>query len=383
MTQRCIVFDGLVVITGGQVTRATAFLRRFRNYDRISRLVVLRSQGDWIPDDERLSLEIIDVAIPRGRFRAAGRMLWQNLRLPWLLKQLHADVYLSFSHYLPRTLPSGLMTIMGVTNFAPFSDLAMQAEIAAQSKLRLVMLKRTILSSATRAHRVVALSGALRRSLVQLGVDEKKISVIPNGVDVSSDPGLDAAGKRERDHCGVNGKFLLYVSHFYRYKNFERLIKAYAGLSLELRDQFLLVLIGEPRDAGYYREINALIETLGMTSRVVVIPGLSSADLVEFYRSASVFVFPSLVENSPNVLLEAMAHGVAVLASQIQPIPEFGQDAVRYVDPLNVEVMTKEIGALLSDQETRNELAKRARIQAQRFSWDEFTSRVVNLYAQA
>lgn len=382
MAQRCIVFDGLAVITGGQVTRATAFLRRIRNYDRVSRLVVLRSQGNWIPDEEHLNLEVIDVALPRGRFRAAGRMLWQNLRLPGLLKQFNAEVYLSFSHYLPMTLPSRLITIMGVTNFAPFSDLARQAEITVQGKLRLVMLKRTILSSATRAYRVVALSEALRCSLVRLGVDEEKITVIPNGVDMSWDPGVGSNGKRENDRCCVNGKFLLYVSHFYRYKNFERLIKAYAGLSIELRDQFALVLIGEPRDAGYYREINALIETLGMNSRVVVIPGLPCADLVEFYRSASVFVFPSLVENSPNVLLEAMAHGVAVLASQIQPIPEFGQDAVRYVDPLNVEVMTKEIGVLLSDQETRNELAKRARIQAQRFSWDEFTSRVVNLYAQ-
>mgnify|MGYP001328639342 CR=1 FL=1 len=383
MTQRCIVFDGLAVITGGQVTRATAFLRRFRSYDGLSRLVVLRSQGNWIPDGERLNFDVIDVALPGGKCRAAGRMLWQNLRLPGLLKQFKADVYLSFSHYLPMTLPSGLMTIMGVTNFAPFSDLAMQAEVTAQGKLRLAMLKRTILSSATRAHRVVALSEALRRDLVRFGVDGKKIIVIPNGVDVSSDPGWDTERKSESDRCGVNGKFLLYVSHFYRYKNFERLIRAYAGLSLELRGQFSLVLIGEPRDAEYYREINALIEALGMNRRVVVIPGLPSADLVDFYRSASVFVFPSLVENSPNILLEAMACGATVLASQIQPIPEFGQDAVRYVDPLNVELMTKEIAALLADPETRELLGQRARIQARRFSWDEFTGKVVGLYDRA
>jgi glycosyltransferase involved in cell wall biosynthesis len=383
MARRCVVFDGLAVITGGQVTRAKAFLQRFRKYDPLSRLVVLRSQGNWIPTEERLGLEVIDVSLPRGSFRAVGRMLWQNLRLPGLLKRLDANVYLSFSHYLPATMPSRVMTIMGVANFAPFSELAKQAEVTSKGKLRLATLKRTILSSAKRARRVIALSEALQRELVRLGVNEEKIVVIPNGVEVPAqlDTALDGGG--EINQCGVSGEFLLYVSHFYRYKNFERLIRAYAGLSHELRDQFALVLIGEPHDKEYYREVEALIDLLGMRGRVVIVPGLPSRDLVGFYRTASLFVFPSLVENSPNILLEAMACGVPVLASQIEPMPEFGQEAVRYVDPLDVESMTKEITVLLADPEARELLGQRARVQARRFTWDDFTAKVVGLYDRA
>jgi hypothetical protein len=383
MARRCLVFDGLAVITGGQVTRAKAFLQRFRKYDPLSRLVVLRSQGNWVPTEEHLGLEVIDVSLPRGSFRALGRMLWQNLRLPGLLKRLDANVYLSFSHYLPVTMPSRVMTIMGVANFAPFSELAEQAEVTSKGKLRLATLKRTILSSAKRAWRVIALSWALQRELVRLGVNEEKIVVIPNGVEVpvQLDTALDGGG--EINQFGVSGEFLLYVSHFYRYKNFERLIRAYAGLSHELRDQFALVLIGEPHDVEYYSEVEALIDLVGMRGRVVIVPGLPSRDLVVFYRSASLFVFPSLAENSPNILLEAMAFGVPVLASQIEPIPEFGQEAVRYVDPLDVESMTEEITVLLADPEARESLGQRARVQARRFTWDDFTAKVVGLYDRA
>ena len=275
------------------------------------------------------------------------------------------------------------MTIMGVANFAPFSELAKQAEVTSKGKLRLATLKRTILNSAKRARRVIALSGALQRELVRLGVNEEKIVVIPNGVEVPAhmDTALDGGG--EINQCGVSGEFLLYVSHFYRYKNFERLIRAYAGLSHELRDQFALVLIGEPHDKEYHREVEALIDLSGMRGRVVIVPGLPSRDLVAFYRTASLFVFPSLVENSPNILLEAMACGVPVLASQIEPMPEFGEEAVRYVDPLDVESMTKEITVLLADPETRESLGQRARVQAQRFTWDDFTAKVVGLYDRA
>ena len=383
MAQRCVVLDGLAVITGGQVTRATAFLQRFRKYDSLSRLVVLRSQGDWIPTEERLGLEVIDVSMPRGSFRAVGRMLWQNLRLPGLLKRLDADVYLSFSHYLPVTMPSGVMTIMGVANFAPFSELAKQAEITLQGKLRLMTLKRTILNSAKRSKHVIALSGALRKELIRLGVDAEKVVVIPNGVEQPAHTNEQVDGRGEVSRFGVPGEFLLYVSHFYRYKNFERLIRAYAGLSHELRNQFSLVLIGEPHDKEYYMEVETLIDLLGMRGRVVIVPGLPSRDLVVFYRTASLFVFPSLVENSPNILLEAMASGAPVLASQIEPMPEFGQEAVRYVDPLDIESMTKKIAVLLTDPEARESLGQQARVQARRFTWDDFTAKVVSLYGRA
>lgn len=380
VVRRCVVFDGLAVITGGQVTRAKAFLQRFRHYDPQSRLIVLKSHGDWVPVNAGSNMEVVEVSLPKGRWRAIGRMVWQNLFLPRLLTSAGADIYLSFSHYLPRTMPGRLMTIMGVSNFAPFSDLAKEAEVSRIGRLRLTLLKATILRSAQQARIVIALSEALRRTLIECGIEKQKVVVISNGVDR-----LPAATTKGNDRhlaqFGIHGEFLLYVSHFYRYKNFARLVQAYAGLSDELRARYALVLIGEPHDRAYYREVVSLIHAAGLASRVVVIPGLSGEQLVPFYQATTLFLFFSLVENSPNILLEAMAHGAPVLASGIEPMPEFGQEAVQYVDPLDVPAMTHGITRLLKDGPAREALRKQAPLQAAHFNWDDFTAHVVALYA--
>lgn len=382
VVRRCVVFDGLAVITGGQVTRAKAFLQRFRHYDPQSRLIVLKSHGDWAPVHAGPNIEVVEVSLPQGRWRAIGRMVWQNLFLPRLLTSAGADIYLSFSHYLPRTMPGRLMTIMGVSNFAPFSELAREAEVSASGRLRLTLLKATILRSAQQAHKVIALSGALRRTLVTCGIPEGKVAVIPNGVD-RPPAALSEGDGRGFARFGVHGEFLLYVSHFYRYKNFARLVQAYAGLPDEVTKRYSLVLIGEPHDRAYYREVVSVIHTSGLAGRVVVIPGLSGEQLVPFYQAAALFLFVSLVENSPNILLEAMAHGAPVLASRIEPMPEFGQEAVQYVDPLDVPAMTRAITGLLEDGPAREALRKRAPVQAAHFNWDDFTAHVISLYATA
>ncbi len=376
MAPRCVVFDGLAVITGGQVTRAKAFLQRLRKYDPHSKVIVLNTYGDWVPTGCQSDIEIIEVSLPRARFRAAGRMVWQNFCLPRLLDRVGAEVYLTFSHYLPPTIPVRLLTIMGVSNFAPFSDLAMRAEVSMPGKLRLRMLRKTILGSAQRAHHVIALSGALKKELVREGIDENKVVVIPNGVE---QPAADDVSGGVSRH-GIRGEFLLYVSHFYRYKNFERLVKAYAFLSPELRRRFTLVLVGRPFDRRYCDEIETLVRELKLRDHVVIIPGLPDHELSAFYKNARLFLFPSLAENSPNALLEAMVHGIPTLASRIPPMPEFGGSAVRYMDPLDVEAMTKEITALLDSPTDMEVMGQRARAQAQSFTWDHFTAAVVDLY---
>jgi glycosyltransferase involved in cell wall biosynthesis len=382
MSSRCVVFDGLAVITGGQVTRAKAFLRRFRMYDPQSRLIVLKSCDGWLEPDDKSEIEVIAVSLPQARGRAVGRMLWQNMLLPRFLKSVGADIYLSFSHYLPYTMPRGVTTIMGIANYAPFSELAKQAEVSLSGRLRLTMLKATILRSAKQAHKVIALSEALRRTLLLCGIQASKVAVIPNGVEQSLPTAL-TSDREQLAAYGIHGPFLLSVSHFYRYKNFERLIQAYAGLSEELRGGLPLVLIGEPHDRSYFQEIRRLITDRNLVNNVIVIPGLPGDRLSAFYRAATLFLFFSLVENSPNILLEAMSHGAPILASGIQPMPEFGQDAVRYVDPLDVPAMTLEMTALLNDAPAREALAKRAPAQAAHFNWDDFTAKVVSLYASS
>jgi glycosyltransferase involved in cell wall biosynthesis len=324
----------------------------------------------------------MDGAVGPGKLRALRRMTWLNVRLAGLIRARGLDTYLSFSHFLPWTLPRDVLRVIGVANLAPFSAEAVAAEVNVLPRLRLAVLRRTIVSSARRADRVIALSRACRDILVRHGVAESRIAVIPNGVE-SPLPFHDEHGDAIRARLGIGGEFLLYVSHFYRYKNFERLVEAYRGLPAELARRHPLVLVGRPYDRRYHDEIAVRCRTLPESHRATIVPGLEPAELRALYAACSLFVYPSLVENSPNILLEAMANGAPVLAGDVPPMSEFGRSAAGYFDPLSVESLRGAMAALLADPAGRQRMRGASRAEAARYSWDAFTAGVVTLYRGA
>ena len=170
------------------------------------------------------------------------------------------------------------------------------------------------------------------------------------------------------------------MSHFYPYKNFVRLAQAYAQLPPALRTNHALVLVGVPYDRNYFNAVRAEIERLGIANQVLTIPGLPAQDLAPLYAHASLFVFPSLIENSPNILLEAMAYGAPVIAGRHEPMPEFGANAIRYFDAFSSASMAREIATLLTDELALARMRELGRARAARYSWDEFTAHVVSLY---
>jgi glycosyltransferase involved in cell wall biosynthesis len=377
-----ILLDGLAAWTGGQVTRLRAFLQRFRQYDPDSRLVVLEENGNAASlCPGRADIEFVNVEnrLPAGYARALKRFAWQNTRLPPLARSLGANVYLSFSHDLPPRLPREVRSIIGVANLAPFSKEARDAEVRFGARLRLTLLRRRILSSCRRAGRVIALSETCRSILTGHGVDAAKVVVIPNGVEPAHEPPRPVQDA-QLAAWGIQRPYLLYVSHFYRYKNFERLVAAYASLPPATRGAYDLVLAGAPHDGDYCAEIRELARRRGVAERVRIIPGAKDDGLAALYLRCALFVFPSLIENSPNILLEAMAAGAPVLAGAIAPMPEFGADAVGYFDPLSGASMADAIARALADAPQLAAMREKGRARAALYSWDEFTRRAVGLY---
>ena len=372
---KIIIFDFLSDPMGGLLTSARAFLRRVRRFDSDTRIVVLELNGSISSSIENSAeFEWVNIQKPGG-WSGWRRMLWQNMNLPSLIRQYEAGVYVSLSHYLPWTIPGHVKTIVGVSNLAPFSQDAYRAEIKLSKKLRLLMLRRGIVSAARRADRVIALSETCLGELTCRDVPLEKISVVPNGVDFP----VSQAGEGEAI-CAMEGEFILCVSHFYRYKNHERLVRGYALLPESLRQRYRLLLVGRPYDAVYFESIKQLVAHLNLTERVSLIAGLYGAELSTHYRRCAMFVFPTLIENSPITLLEAMAHGAPVAAADIPAMREFGGNAVMYFDPHSEMAMAKAMEAMLVDAAARDRLRALGSQRAQQYTWDGFTEKLVLLY---
>jgi len=373
-----ILLDLLAATTGGQVTRAEAFLRRFRTYAPNTRLVIVKDRDSLSFIDGKADWEVINVPIGTGRLKAFRRMAWENLVLPRLMRKERLNVYLTFSHYLPFLLSSKVYSIVGVSNLAPFSTEAWNVEGNAV-RFRMRLLRHTIISSAKRADQVIALSNTCKLILEKCGVEESKITVIPNGVEICRPLAEDISAF----NLPCDLPYILSVSHFYRYKNFESLVEAFSLLPQQHQESYSLVIVGKPYDAKYFDEINGLIFRLGLKTRVYIIPGLDRVNLDSLYRNASLFVFTSLIENSPNILLEAMAYGLPIVASNVEPMPEFGADGIRYFEGLSATDLADKMSEILADTEGASDLRLRAKLRANDFSWDSFTKSVVDVCALA
>lgn len=369
-----IFLNLLAATAGGQLSRAHAFLDRFDDLAPTDQLIVVKEKSvlsEYLSTDRRL---IIDVPIGLGRLKALRRMLWENFVMPGVIHSNSADVYLTFSHYLPRLIAVMLPSVVGVSNLAPFSSEAWDQE-SLLVKLKMAVLRKTIISSANRATSVLALSETCREILIESGIPRGKIMVTPNGVDTYWGKAVEPTGVLSK--LGVDRPFLLYVSHFHRYKNHARLVDAYARLPLNVQMAHQLVLVGRPYSKYCYTETQQLIERIGLSGIVILVPGESGNSLNELYRKAKLFVFPSLIENSPNILLEAMMAGAPIITCNLAPMPEFCSDAAEYFNALDVTDMAQKMAALLGNPCRLFDLSERSHIQACKFTWDEFVSRVM------
>lgn len=363
-----LVLNLLSAHAGGHVTRANNFLKRVRSHLPDVVIIVFKPKNLLLELDlQDQRIQEFNVRLNKGFLSKIFRVMFENLVLPLILMN-RACVLLTFSHYLPRWLPSSVRTIVGVTNLAPFSTLAQSEEPLLFNKLRLSILKHSILKACMRADNVIAISRFCMETLVKEGIQGGKIAVVPNGVS-------EEFFQRKNDKSPWHKKYFLCVSNFYSYKNFINLIDAYSLLPKKIQTEFDLLLIGWPIDSDYLARVEDKIKAHKLVEKIKILSTIQHGELSAYYQNSSVFVFPSLVENCPNILLEALASGVCAVSSNIEPMPEFGGDAVTYFNPLSPEDMAKKILFQLQKNVPFSG-APKSIARAKFFPWDEFTKQV-------
>lgn len=232
-----------------------------------------------------------------------------------------------------------------------------------------LLYKRYILSRVLRAAtRIVALSDE-QADLLQTtyGVARHRICVIPNGV---ADEFLDEPGEAPVRHTGPFR--LLFVGRLSPQKNLPRLLEAVARVRADV--ELTIVGSGSCRPA-----VEAQISRLGL-SNVRLAGEMQGADLVKQYRRADALVLTSDREGMPLVLLEAMASGLPIVATDVDGIGATVGDAGLVVAP-DPRAVARAIDRLAGDQALRDDLSRRAFVRGAMFRWDKAVEALDDLYS--
>lgn len=233
------------------------------------------------------------------------------------------------------------------------------------------------------ASRVIVVSEYLRERITNcLGVDTGKVAVVPNGVDTDVfKPSICSSNLR--DKVSPRGEIvILNVARIAPYKNQMALLKAF-GLLSEKNLRAKLLFVGPIDDRAYFSEIQKVIFERKLRDSVTIFGQTSFLTLLQLYSLADIVVLPSITEGLPLAVLEAMACGKAIIASNIGPNKELLDGIGVLVDPCDEKCLASSLSSLIEDPRTREKMGNQARTVAMKdYTWDAITKRVEQVYTE-
>jgi len=225
--------------------------------------------------------------------------------------------------------------------------------------------------SVNEADGIICISENTKKDLIEiLEVDPNKISVIYLGFSPNKWP------KIEKFVSIAYQPFIFYVGERGGYKNFEACLQAYASSS-QLKDNFNLVCFGGGK---FSQQELDLIDTLTLSKNKIFQVSGDDAALADYYRHASVFIYPSHYEGFGIPLLEAMSLQCPIACSNTSSMPEVVGEAAELFDPNEPENIAEALENILFSTEKTKKLVQLGAERIKLFSWENCAEQTKQVY---
>jgi glycosyltransferase involved in cell wall biosynthesis len=237
-------------------------------------------------------------------------------------------------------------------------------------------MRDQIVEAMRASDRVVAVSGALRNRLIELGVPTERVVVQHNGVDGERFAIRDRAAARRSLGLPLDRRLVLYVGNLLPEKGVDILMDAAPELLRDVPDAGILFVGGGPMEAT----LQAQAQRLGISERVQLLGRRLHDEIPTWMAACDLFCLPSRREGCPNVLLEALAAGRPTVAARVGGIPELIDDSNGLlVPPESPNALAQALAATLSRQWE----PERLRATVPCLSWDEVGKTIHGLLEDA
>lgn len=302
-----------------------------------------------------------------------SRLIWDYAVLPRDLKKERIDIFhgSSFSVPLAKTCPS----------VVSIHDLAFSYFPEGYPKASLYYFRILLPLVVKQANMIITDSESSRRDIVDMfAVPTTKVAVVYHGIGsdfrIVDDP--DRLERVQRKYR-ITREFMLNVSGLITpRKNLITLFESYAKLRRKHIMNHQLVVVGKP--GWLYSKIFETVARLGLQEDVVFTGPVPYDDLIALYNAAKLLVFPSWYEGFGYPVLESMACGTPVVASNVSSLPEIVGAAGLLVNPADKDELADSINRVLEDDILKNRLIKRGLLRAKSFTWEKTARQTLRLY---
>lgn len=300
--------------------------------------------------------------------------IWYKLRIPISIQNFTGsmDLFHSPDFVLPP-ISKRVPTLLTV------HDLSFVHYPEAYTDNLVSYLNRVVPWSINRASHILADSQATREDLINhWNVPQEKITVLYSGVSDHFKPVTspkEIRRVRKKYKLG-NGPYLISVGTVQPRKNYRLLIRAFRQVADNYKHN--LIIVG---GMGWMHEpILDEIRLQKLEGRVRFLGFIDDTDLPALYSAATLFTLPSLYEGFGIPILEAMACGVPVIASNTSSLPEVAGDAALLLPANDVDAWAQNMLKLLEDMSSRMKMVGAGFLRARRFTWTQSARDLIMVY---
>jgi len=337
--------------------------------------IVYGKENPLYEDLEKNGFKIFEMAKPRIKPRMWW--LWDQLKLPALIKKINPSVFVSLDANLPLAITffKTIKTVVAVHDLIP---------LVLKDEYRLPLDRKIDFNlkilAAKRADAVLTISKFSKQDIVEhLKIPANKVKYIYESTDkiFSRSPVEETRALVKKYANGQ--KYLMTVGHYYGSdprKNYLFLLEGFTNLiSRQGRDDLILLLVGQSGGSGNeYSRITAKAKELGVSEKVVFTDFVSDKDLAGLYSGSEVFVYPTKYEGFGLPILQAMSCGCPVVAANNTSIPEVAGSAAELFETNDQQSFLVAILKVLNHQKDYQLLGYE---NIKRFSWENAAAEFV------
>lgn len=235
-----------------------------------------------------------------------------------------------------------------------------------------------------KATKFITISNSTKEDIVRvLKIPEEKITVVYNSYDESftiptSSAKIQAVLKKYK----IPGDYVLHVGTLEPRKNLNFLIDVFSAVLARPENKNLhLVIAG--KKGWFYEGLFEKVRERQLENKVIFTGYIDNEDKPALYKGARIFAFPSMYEGFGLPPLEAIASGVPVISSNTSSMPEVIGDAGILISPKDTKKWIEAITRVNTDDELRDKMKEKNKIQAKKFSWDKAARETVEVYRRA